>query len=198
MKVCTICRQEKNLDRFSPTKKNEDGSVKYRHSQCTECRTNSTRKTPKFKQDEHSKECRNCRLDKPHEEFSPSTRGKLGLAAYCKLCTNARFKSDPTTAREATAQYRLRHPERWRAAHRLHQYKRRAKIEATSDGTVTDEFLKELYSRVECFWCHKFTEEVDRTLEHVVELNDGGSHSIHNIEMACRSCNSARLGRKQI
>ncbi len=195
MKVCSVCREQKELDNFSPTKRNEDGSIKYRASQCTRCRTNKNRKTPEYKQDEVTKECRHCRLPKPHEEFSPSIRGKLGLSAYCRPCEAVRFKPDKEAARKATADYRARYPERVRASHRLHQLKRRSRITATSDGTVTDEFLKDIYSRVECFWCRKDTEESERTLEHVIELTSGGSHSASNIEMACRSCNSARLGR---
>lgn len=169
--------------------------MKYRASQCTTCRTDARRVRPIYFQDAVTKECRNCREVKTHSEFSPSSRGKLKLAAYCKVCASVRFKPSPEEIRLRTSEYRARHPERARAAHRLHQFKRRAKIAATCDGTVDDEFLKELYSRTLCFWCKSFTERDKRTLEHVKELNDGGTHSADNIEMACSSCNSARLGR---
>jgi hypothetical protein len=140
------------------------------------------------------KECRHCKVEKELTEFSPAKRGTHGVAAYCRPCFADKYRNKDR-AREATARYRARHPERWKAAHRIHQFNRRSNIKATDDGTVTDKFLKELYSRMNCYWCGLFVDEEDRTLEHVVELNEGGAHSASNIEMACMSCNSARLGR---
>lgn len=149
----------------------------------------------KYTQTATHKECRHCRVVKLHSEFSPAKRGACGLAAYCKPCSTEKFKPDPEKVRQRTARYREKHSERWKALHRLHQLKRRSNIEALCDGTLTDGALREIYSRELCFWCGEFVLEVDRTLEHVVELSAGGLHSIHNAEMACRSCNSARKGR---
>lgn len=70
-------------------------------------------------------------------------------------------------------------------------------MDATADGTVTDTFLKEVYATEICYWCACYIEPSKRTLEHIVELNDGGEHSASNITMACQPCNSARLGRKK-
>lgn len=141
-----------------------------------------------------TKQCKHCGEVKPLLSFSQAKRGTQGVAAYCKPCFAAKYR-DKDKARERSARYRAKHPERWKAAHRLHQFKRRSQIAATSDGTVTDDFLVALYQREVCYWCNKYTEEAKRTLEHVIELCAGGPHSIHNIEMACLSCNSARLGR---
>lgn len=142
------------------------------------------------------KECRHCKVSKPLTDFTPSKRGIQGVAAYCKPCFADKYRNKDR-AKEATARYRAKHPERWRAAHRLHQLKRRNSIVATCDGTVTDSFLIELYNRTECYWCKQFVVRENRTLEHIIELIDGGVHSTSNIEMACSSCNSARLGRKK-
>lgn len=196
VKRCSICKLDVPIQKFSPTKRNSDGTIKYRASQCTDCRTDAVRKRPKFRHSDTSKECRHCREDKPHGEFSPSVRGKSGISAYCKPCSVEKYR-DKERARDATSRYRERHPERWRAAHRLHQFKRRSRIEATADGTVTDAFLKGVYATEICYWCVRYIEPDKRTLEHIVELNDGGEHSASNITMACQPCNSARLGRNK-
>lgn len=140
------------------------------------------------------KVCRECQVEKAFSEFYKTKKGTHGLNAYCKPCYKSKYH-DKEKAKERTAKYRETHPERWKAAHRIHQHNRKSKIKATDDGTVTDEFLKEIYSRMNCYWCGLFVDEEDRTLEHVVELSEGGAHSASNIEMACLSCNSARLGR---
>lgn len=194
-KKCSKCGEVLPIEKFSPRKRNEDGSVKYRNSQCTGCRTDANRKTPRYKDDDSSKECRNCRLIKPHAEFSPASRGKLGLSAYCKSCSCELYR-DREKARKNTAAYRARHPERWRAAHRIHQFNRRSLIKATDDGTVTDDFLKIIYSTEKCYWCGEITQENLRTLEHIIELSNGGTHSSSNITMACLSCNSSRLNKE--
>lgn len=142
------------------------------------------------------KECRHCKAVKSLSDFTKASRGTQGVAAYCKPCFADKYRNKEN-AREATARYRKRHPERWKAAHRLHQFKRRSKIEATADGTVTDAFLKEVYATEICYWCACYIEPDKRTLEHIVELNDGGEHSASNITMACMPCNSARLGRNK-
>lgn len=196
-KKCTKCGEMLSIDKFSPTKRNQDGSVKYRNSQCVECRASLKRKTPKYKDSGVSKECRDCRVIKPYSEFSPAVRGKFGLSAYCKLCHAERYR-DKEKSRTNTARYRATHPERWKAAHRIHQFNRRSLIKATDDGTVTDDFLKMIYSTEKCYWCGKFTPKHLRTLEHVVELSNGGSHSASNITMACVSCNSSRLNKENI
>lgn len=34
------------------------------------------------------------------------------------------------------------------------------------------------------------------SLEHIIELSNGGIHGVSNINMACISCNSSRLNKK--
>lgn len=142
------------------------------------------------------KACRDCEEEKPFSEFYKTKKGTHGLNAYCKVCYKKRYHNREA-ARLRTAKYRETNHERWKAMHRVHQFNRKSTIKAVDDGTVTDAFVKEVYSRMICYWCGLFVDEEDRTLEHVVELIDGGAHSASNIEMACLSCNSARLGRKE-
>lgn len=69
---------------------------------------------------------------------------------------------------------------------------------ATSDGTVTDEFLAALYARTVCAYCDEDVEADDRTADHVIPLSRGGAHSASNLVVACFMCNSTKSDRTDI
>lgn len=140
---------------------------------------------------EDAKECLKCRIILPLFSFSPSERGRLGLSSYCKECVNLKVK-DREKQRQATATYRLVNREVYLAQHRLNMFKRRTGKEATSDGSVSEEFLRALYSKETCRYCKTYVEPKDRTADHIESLAVGGKHSASNLDMACRSCNSAK------
>ena len=204
MKVCSNCGIKKGLDEFSCCKRSTDGGCRYYASWCKECKRvlesgrrrkqGITERISPTITDE-GKECLECNIVKSLQDFSPSPRGKLGLSSYCKSCTNTRFKSDRESTRIATKKYRDSNRNWWRSLHRISQFNRRSKIKAQTDGTVTSEFINSVYALEICYWCKEYIEENLRTLEHIVELNSGGLHSIYNITMACVSCNSSRKGR---
>ena len=194
-KVCSKCRELRDSKDFSCCKRDTDGSCVQYNSWCNSCRTKQNRERknqqerlkPEISSD--GKECLSCKKMKLFTEYSPSKRGRLGLSSYCKKCTKRLTKE---VARKATAAYRARNPERWRSLHRLSMLKRRLRIETETDGTVSDEFLKFLYSQEICCWCNQQVPVEKRTAEHIVELSCGGIHSAHNMNMACVSCNSSR------
>jgi 5-methylcytosine-specific restriction endonuclease McrA len=94
--------------------------------------------------------------------------------------------------RKATAAYRERYPERYRAAHRLHQLRRLNSIEVSSDGSLDDQTLQEIYATNECYYCEEFTPRHKRTLDHKTPLIRGGHHTKVNACMACSLCNSRK------
>jgi len=203
-KKCTKCGEVKSIDNFSPTKRFEDGSIKYVSSWCNWCKneTQLHKKGGRVKPipvvTDEGKECLECHVIKSFDNFSPAARGRMGVSAYCKPCMSSKAQRKPEYKeknRESMRSYRKRHQARWRAKHRLHQFKRRQKIEATDDGTVDDVVLDIIYRLVYCYWCQKETIPEERTLEHIKELSEGGEHTLDNVAMACRSCNSARKGR---
>lgn len=207
MKVCSKCKEDKPIDNFSVTKRSEDGTPKYRNSWCNQCRVISNRERLGYNKleksivdlDNEMKQCACCKDMFPFTEFHPSKRGSANLAAYCKDCAKDKYY-DKEKAKIYTQAYRDRNRNRWRALHRINQFNRRNLIKATEDGTVTTEFVDSIYAKDVCYWCNEFTDEEERTLEHIVELSSGGLHSATNITMACFSCNSSRLnkGVKQI
>lgn len=138
-----------------------------------------------------TKQCVLCRSFRPFADFSTSERGRAGRAAACKTCVK-RTKPNNENSRGYTAAYRLRHPERWRASHRVHQFERKQRAKTTSDGTVTDAFLSALYGQEACAYCSAETPRIARTADHVTPLIKGGAHSASNMVMACRSCNGRK------
>jgi hypothetical protein len=195
MRKCTKCYKEQDDDQFY-----QNPNTGYWQSWCHTCkkvREQGRRKvkgiTPrKFTVvTETHKTCAECKESKPHSEFNPTVRGSGGLAAYCKPCHKERFY-DKEYSRKRVMEYRERHSDRWRALHRLHQFNRKSKIKAVDDGTLTSEAMKCILSTTHCFWCEKETPEDKRTLEHIVELNNGGLHGVSNCTMSCFSCNSSR------
>lgn len=203
MKRCSKCKENKDIKAFSVTKRSQDGSIKYRNSWCNSCRTEGNRireghtKRNTGYVGKNEKECLHCRKTKSLEQFHPSLRNKRGLgkSSYCKECQKERYY-DKEKAKHYTYEYRSRHRERYLSNHRLHQFKRRGLIDVNNDGTVNDDFLKNVYAKEICYWCECFVEPSDRTLEHIEELVSGGEHSTKNITMACRSCNSSRKNRR--
>lgn len=198
VKTCTSCKLLLDLSCFSRTTYNPNTDKWYRNSQCNLCRTKGNRirlgleERAKPVITDTEKQCLKCLNLLPFDNFSPSSRGRLGLSSYCKECAP---RAPKESAREYTRSYRQRHKERTKTAHRLTQYRRRAKQVAASDGSITDEYLAFLYSQENCCWCGEFVEPESRTLEHIQELSNGGSHSVENTNMACFGCNSSRLNK---
>lgn len=137
------------------------------------------------------KTCLHCNEIKPLTDFSPSKKGTGSVQSYCKPCFADRNR-DKKKARERTKAYRKRKGPEYLAQHRLNQFKRRTNIEAVSDGTVTKEFLENLYEVECCHYCGNQTPRNFRTADHVIPLSTGGIHSSENLVMACFSCNSSK------
>jgi 5-methylcytosine-specific restriction endonuclease McrA len=74
---------------------------------------------------------------------------------------------------------------------------RAERIAELSDGSVTPEALGGLFGEAKfCVYCvEPFNDSYDKTADHVDPLYLGGKHSMDNLVICCRSCNS-RKGRK--
>lgn len=199
MRNCTKCETEKDDDQFYQNPK-----TGYWQSWCHPCKKEHEQQrriakgvVPKeftIVTGTH-KSCAECKESLLHSEFSSSTRGSGGLSAYCKPCEKTRYGEryyDKEKGRLYTAAYRERHPERWRALHRITQFNRKAKIKAVDDNTLTSEVMNGIMASPNCFWCKEDIPETNRTLEHIVELSNGGLHGVSNCTMNCFSCNSSR------
>lgn len=125
--------------------------------------------------------------------------------------------NNPEKARANDKRYRERNPEaalarslRWHYANKEHlraynaeyakknkEYKtfkastRRARQAGAQATAVLRKEIKRLYSSP-CFYCES-TQDI--TVDHLIPIGRGGSHSIGNLVSACRSCN-VRKGNK--
>ena len=71
---------------------------------------------------------------------------------------------------------------------RLKQYKSGAPCDLT-----TDEWLEKLIaSNGICPYCGQFVGIENLSLDHIIRLADGGTHSISNVQPACLTCNQKR------
>jgi hypothetical protein len=209
MKVCKTCEVES--DNFGKNKHSKDG-LNY---VCNPCRAEYELQrrvakgiVPKVKPiivDGEHKECLKCKVILHLNSFRNNTRGPLGKHAYCISC-NDKYHEDlrnkdidkyRESHREYTQKYRDTHREYWRSLHRINQYNRRNLIDATKDGTATEDFMKSLYQIENCCWCGKFTPEKERTAEHIIPLIKGGIHGASNLTMACLSCNASKINFKK-
>lgn len=86
---------------------------------------------------------------------------------------------------------------RWKIAHpekRLEQGRIRRARKLNNGGRITAQewqALKEFYGFT-CLRCGKQEPEIKLTLDHVVPLKKGGSHTIDNAQPLCQSCNSKK------
>lgn len=143
---------------------------------------------------ETHKQCVHCKNIIEINNFSPSIRGRLGLSSYCKPCSSKRQMNRFTKEERKikTQKYRDNNREWWRSLHRINQFNRRNNIKLVSDGTVTQDFIKQIYSINNCYYCNEITPEKFRTLEHKQPLKKQGLHTFTNIVMACLSCNCSK------
>jgi 5-methylcytosine-specific restriction endonuclease McrA len=44
----------------------------------------------------------------------------------------------------------------------------------------------------QCTSCGKHLEGNDWTIDHIIPVNAGGTHDLHNLQSMCRSCNGAK------
>ena len=193
MKTCCECHKSEPEVEFTVSRK-------YHCKNCVRKRNQkySLKKGCKLKfipiVTETHKQCIECKNMIELDNFSPSIRGRLGLSSYCKSCASKRQlkRISKENRRKQTQKYRDNNREWWRSLHRINQFNRRNKIKLVSDNTVTQDFVKQIYSIENCYYCNEFTPEKFRTLEHKHPLNKGGLHSSTNIVMACLQCNCTK------
>lgn len=139
------------------------------------------------------KECFQCDKLSPLEDFSPCDRGYGGVAAYCRECQNKRSRHSRADGSHAEYIKKWRQGnQKWRMQHAGHQARRRAQKQKSDTGLVTTAFILGLYSTTHCFYCDKFTEVINRTMDHMIPLSRGGLHDPLNLVMACGRCNFSK------
>lgn len=94
--------------------------------------------------------------------------------------------------REANPERYKQQMDNWRARnlekHNENARKRRAKLRSVTIGEVSAKDLRRILLQP-CLYCGALEK---LTIEHIVPIARGGSHSIGNLASACKSCNSRK------
>jgi 5-methylcytosine-specific restriction endonuclease McrA len=109
----------------------------------------------------------------------PETRSLSWSAA----CWRARYLYDAT--------FKLSEINR---AHRR-KHERVAATLWLEDGTLDSATIHHLFSATSCPYCDVMMTSKDKTLDHIVPLSRGGLHSIRNVLVCCRRCNTQKAGK---
>jgi 5-methylcytosine-specific restriction endonuclease McrA len=156
----------------------------------------------------NSKPCPSCGQDKSLDQFRKNSSKKLGVSSYCKQClylsekaarerrsenqkerarrnSNNWYHKHKPNNNESTKRYldanpglRSHYLSRYRAAKKLNGifYIRKSELSALLRGC--------------CFYCGQ--KNVKITLDHVIPISRGGTHSIGNLVACCLRCNSSK------
>lgn len=64
------------------------------------------------------------------------------------------------------------------------------------DGTLPGTVIQSLFAdAVDCPYCRKAMDPREKTLDHVIPVSRGGAHSITNVTVCCRQCNTVKHAR---
>lgn len=178
MLICTRCNQEKDKSQFYKNKRYASGYMTW---------------------------CKECHYDYYHKDKSKLEKLKNAIHKWAQL--NKKHVSDNGKRwyQENKESKRERDNKRFRERYandqefRKHKndykshfnHKRRAQMESES-ATLTQEqwdFLCVKYN-YRCLCCR---EKKPLTIDHIVPLSKGGTHSIDNVQPLCKSCNSKKM-----
>lgn len=129
---------------------------------------------------------------------------KANWARYLKACDAIDNPKEPSVLalmtdeqRRATDarrwQWRYNNDPEFRAKQKARllakKQRRRYQKKLTDDGTVTGDVI---YQRKDCVYCGAPLTPESRTIDHMIPLNLGGTHSASNVTACCLSCNSKK------
>ncbi|GAA1436357.1 hypothetical protein GCM10009616_35910 [Microlunatus lacustris] len=168
--------------------------------------------------------CTSCEARLPLEEFDQDSNSALGRRAQCPLCRSSKMKqwyqanqerqrdrqrdryaSNTEAIREQDFQRYLRNkPKRLELA-KAGVHKRRAALRLVEfDPTISVDGLRQRDGDLCCFCCIAMSFEVitdhrynpsRATLEHLLPISRGGSHTWDNVALACWQCNVRKNNR---
>ena len=164
--------------------------------------------------------CLSCKTSKPSEEFWKDITRPNGLHKYCKSCTKEKYKeykkSHPEIIQKIMKKFDEAHPHhgsksarKWERDHpeeakKMRARKNRARRARMSNASNIEKIdLEEIYIRDKgiCNLCHKKVltqtkiSAEQATLDHIIPLSCGGSHTCANVVLAHRRCNSSKGNR---
>lgn len=185
-KICSRCKQEKQLSEYSSDKRLKDGKKSY----CIDC--NKLRlKEWRSKNKEHVKAYTKNNSNKIKEYYLAN---KEKIDSYRQKY----FKDNAIEIKKKKAQYYYNNYEKLYSIRRTEHRKilsrnvcnkRRSKINCSAISKF--EIKKIIDSYKNCYWCNC---ELNGKyhIDHYIPLSKGGEHSIENIVISCPKCNLSK------
>lgn len=140
--------------------------------------------------DDGDRTCATCQLKQPITAFHAAIYGRRKRRLDCAKCT----------AEDRSRRY-LENREQYAASDLARAHERRARINGgAADKGITRSRLREIHGD-ECVYCgvemmfnppSRKQPPTLATIEHLIPLSRGGSHTWENIALACRSCNYSK------
>ena len=171
MKICSFCKENKSENCFNKDKRAKNGLK----SQCKECEKRY-RKRAELNRDPEKKKAYAKRYRESHKEIE-----------------RARFKK-----------WKLKNPDKYKQVHKNSKMKNRCKC-SVFDNTINLEYL---YNRDRgiCKICGEPCDYDDKiiknnvvivgnrypSIDHIIPLSKGGSHTWDNVQLAHKLCNSIK------
>lgn len=186
-KRCSRCKEVKPIEAFARqrTKNNPEG----RQGECRQCRSE---RNAAYREGEQVKESAKLRA----RNFYAGNKEKViarGKAIY--RANKERARQYGRKWYQSSGKVTKR---RYRAANRLkdrgYNALRRARLKAATFGPVDLAAVIERDNST-CYLCGRQLAQQEVTIDHVIPLVRGGSHTADNLRVACRPCNSRKNGR---
>lgn len=186
-KICTQCGKEKLLTEYRTDKRASNGH----RSECAEC----TRK--------YTREWRQCNIEKVRAYHRRWYKENKDTAQdYMQKWR----EKNPNYDRQQAQAWAIAHPEqrketqrayfeRTREAHRQRERTYRARKRNATIETITEEGWMQIILSYDscCVYCGHKCESP--SMDHIVPISKGGSHSYDNIVPACLECNCKKGAR---
>lgn len=120
-----------------------------------------------------SRTCSRCRIKKPRVCFAGEHR-------YCLECD------------AVVRQWRIERRDRIMSDGNS-RARRTVLLRERADGSLTIEVLKQLFADAkDCPYCGVTMKSREKTLDHINPISRGGVHSLSNVVVCCRRCNSLK------
>ena len=199
-KLCTGCQQHKPSSAFSKCKRNRNGL----QSRCKACRTayhaahraqEKKKKARYFMENRDTILARNARWKAAHPEKSPLYGLTYRLKHREKRLANDR--GNHHRHRLANLEAYKAKDRAYVASHRDEVRARNARRRALQAGVESDFSAAQRKEVLEhlgftCQYCFNQFPAKELTLDHITPLVQGGPDTLHNITIACHSCNSKK------
>lgn len=195
-KACTQCKETKpaTTEFFSPRKAGRLGL----HSWCRECiakwHINKKETDPEFRKRQIAAVI--AAAKKRLERDPEGERAKINRRA---TALKRAYRADPVKKAQMQAADRAwieANREQWRKTKLISEQRRRARKEQVANTATTEQIQALLDAAKVCPDCKKrYNQRRTRSLDHVIPIAAGGAHTIDNLRVICRPCNSAKGAR---